>query len=186
MRARGFALGLAAHGIGTARAFQVNAEAGAFAEPCLRACTAAGRAFVFPAVYFAYPCPGCAIDESLSELFSAAILLLLVLDPFGNLPLVVRTLRARSRERRAAVVLRECLFAYVLLLAFMSGGRTFMQLVHLSDVSLSIAGGIILFLIAMRMVFPTRKASSATRAAASRSSCRSRFPRSPGPRPWRR
>ena len=51
-------------------------------------------------------------------------------------------------------MLRECCFAFVILLAFMAGGRTFMQWLQLSDVSLSIAGGIILFLIALRMVFP--------------------------------
>ena len=51
-------------------------------------------------------------------------------------------------------MLRECFFAYVILVAFMAGGRTFMQWLQLSDVSLTIAGGIILFLIALRMVFP--------------------------------
>jgi small neutral amino acid transporter SnatA (MarC family) len=55
------------------------------------------------------------------------------------------------------VVLRECCFAYVILIAFMAGGRTFMQWLGLSDVSLAIAGGIILFLIALRMVFPHKE-----------------------------
>lgn len=87
------------------------------------------------------------------DLFSAAILLVLVLDPFGNIPLVISALSRVPRERHARVVLRECVFAYVILLAFMAGGRTFMQWLQLSDVSLSIAGGIILFLIALRMVF---------------------------------
>ena len=91
-----------------------------------------------------------------TDLFSAAILLVLVLDPFGNMPLVVSALARVPRERHAAIVLRECLFAYVILLAFMAGGRTFMQWLQLTDVSLSIAGGIILFLIALRMVFPHR------------------------------
>ena len=91
-----------------------------------------------------------------TDLFSAAILLILVLDPFGNLPLVVSALARVPRERHAAIVLRECLFAYVILLAFMAGGSTFMQWLQLTDVSLSIAGGIILFLIALRMVFPHR------------------------------
>jgi MarC family membrane protein len=86
--------------------------------------------------------------------FSATILLVLVLDPFGNLPLVVSALAGVPAERRARVVLRECLFAFLILMAFMAGGRTFMQWLQLSDVSLSIAGGIILFLIALRMVFP--------------------------------
>jgi MarC family membrane protein len=90
-----------------------------------------------------------------TDLFSASILLLLVLDPFGNLPIVVSATSRMPRERHVPIVLRECLFAYVLLIAFLAGGRTFMQWLQLSDVSLAIAGGIILFLIAMRMVFPT-------------------------------
>jgi len=88
------------------------------------------------------------------DLFSATILLVLVLDPFGNIPLVISGLGRVPRKRHSWVVLRECAFAYVILLAFMAGGRTFMQWLQLSDVSLSIAGGIILFLIALRMVFP--------------------------------
>lgn len=89
------------------------------------------------------------------DLFSATILLLLVLDPFGNIPIVVSALARVPPARRLRIVLRECLFAFVILLAFMSGGRTFMQWLQLSDASLAIAGGIILFLIALRMVFPS-------------------------------
>jgi MarC family membrane protein len=88
-----------------------------------------------------------------SELVSAAILLLLVIDPFGNVPLVVATMQAVPRERRVGVVLRECVIAYLLLLAFLFGGHAFLTLMHLSETSLSIAGGVILFLIALRMVF---------------------------------
>ncbi|MFO1325449.1 MAG: MarC family protein [Burkholderiales bacterium] len=89
-----------------------------------------------------------------ADLLSATILLVLVLDPFGNLPLVVSALARVPAERHARIVVRECLFAFVILLAFMAGGRTFLTWLQLSDVSLSIAGGIILFLIALRMVFP--------------------------------
>jgi small neutral amino acid transporter SnatA (MarC family) len=89
-----------------------------------------------------------------AELFSATILLILVIDPFGNVPLVVSALKNVAPERRPRVVLRECVAAYVILLAFMMGGRTFLQWLHLSEESLTIAGGIILFLIAIRMVFP--------------------------------
>jgi MarC family membrane protein len=55
--------------------------------------------------------------------------------------------------RRARVVLRECLIAYAVLLVFLFGGHAFLDLMHLSETSLSIAGGLILFLIAIRMVF---------------------------------
>ena len=89
-----------------------------------------------------------------AELFSATVLLILVIDPFGNVPLVVSALKTVPPERHVRVVLRECAAAYVILVGFMLGGRTFLQWLHLSEESLNIAGGIILFLIAIRMVFP--------------------------------
>jgi MarC family membrane protein len=88
-----------------------------------------------------------------SEFLSATILLILVIDPFGNVPLVVNALQATPVARRARVVLRECLIAYGVLLVFLFGGHAFLALMHLSETSLSIAGGVILFLIALRMVF---------------------------------
>ncbi|MEO8536633.1 MAG: MarC family protein [Betaproteobacteria bacterium] len=87
------------------------------------------------------------------EVFSAAVLLLLVIDPFGNVPIVVAALSNVSPARRSRVVLRECIIAYAILLAFMFGGQTFLRWLQLSEESLTIAGGIILFLIALRMVF---------------------------------
>ena len=89
----------------------------------------------------------------MTELIAATVLLILVTDPFGNVPLAVAALRNVPRERRTRVVLRECLIAYVLLLAFLFGGRSFLALMQLSEASLSIAGGVILFLIALRMIF---------------------------------
>jgi len=88
-----------------------------------------------------------------AEIFSAGVLLLLVIDPFGNVPIVVSALANVAPARRARIVLRECFAAYVILLAFMFGGQTFLAWLQLSEVSLAIAGGIILFLIALRMVF---------------------------------
>ncbi|MDE2359052.1 MAG: MarC family protein [Betaproteobacteria bacterium] len=89
----------------------------------------------------------------MAETFSAAVLLLLVIDPFGNVPIVIAALANVRSERRIRVVLRECAAAYAILLVFMLGGRTFLKWMQLSEVSLAIAGGIILFLIALRMVF---------------------------------
>jgi MarC family membrane protein len=90
-----------------------------------------------------------------TELASQVILLLLVIDPFGNVPMVNAMLRAVPPRRRRLVVLRECLIAYVLLLVFLVFGRQLLSLMHLTQTSLSIAGGVILFMIAIRMVFPT-------------------------------
>jgi MarC family membrane protein len=89
----------------------------------------------------------------MTELFSATILLILVIDPFGNVPLVVSAMRNVPPERRTRVVLRECLAAYAILSLFLVGGHRFLHLLQLTEVSLTIAGGLILFLIAVRMVF---------------------------------
>ena len=88
------------------------------------------------------------------DIVSATILLILVMDPFGNMPLVISVLKNVDPDTRTRVVLRECAIAYAVLLAFMFGGHQFMQLLRLSDTALGIAGGLILFLIALRMVFP--------------------------------
>ena len=84
---------------------------------------------------------------------SATILLLLVVDPFGNIPVFVAALANTESSRRLGIVLRECAIAYVVLLAFMFFGAWFMRLLRLTDASLGIAGGVILFLIALRMIF---------------------------------
>ena len=86
---------------------------------------------------------------------STTILLFLVIDPIGNIPIFLSALRSVPEERRLAVTLRECALGFVILVLFMLFGRVFLQMLHLSETSLGIAGGIILFLIAIRMIFPT-------------------------------
>jgi MarC family membrane protein len=87
--------------------------------------------------------------------FQTFVLLLLVTDPFGNVPLFISTLAQVKPERRSRVVVRECLIAFFLLLVFMFGGRYFLEALQLSSTSLRIGGGVILFLIALKMVFPS-------------------------------
>lgn len=86
--------------------------------------------------------------------FQSFVLLLLVTDPFGNVPLFVSALSHVPADRRARVVIRECAIAFLILLLFMFFGRHFLSAVQLTDISLRIGGGVILFLIALRMVFP--------------------------------
>jgi small neutral amino acid transporter SnatA (MarC family) len=92
---------------------------------------------------------------------SATILLLLITDPFGNIPIFANALRPVAPERRARVILREVLIAFGLLLTFMFVGDRFLRLMNLSDLSLQMAGGVVLFLIALRMIFPPPPAEGA-------------------------
>jgi MarC family membrane protein len=84
---------------------------------------------------------------------SALILLLLVLDPFGSLPIFISVMRNVAPEHRRRVALRESAIAFGVLLLFMLTGQAFLSLMHLSERSLEVAGGVILLIIAMRMIF---------------------------------
>jgi MarC family membrane protein len=88
-----------------------------------------------------------------SELLSAFILLALVIDPFGNVPIANAMLARVPPARRRVVIVRECLIAAATLALFMLFGRKLLDVMHLSESALSIAGGVILFMIAIRMVF---------------------------------
>ena len=88
------------------------------------------------------------------DFFQSLILLILVTDPFGNVPIFVSALSHVAPERRWRVVVRECAIAFILLMLFMFFGKHFLMALQLSEVSLRIGGGVILFLIALRMVFP--------------------------------
>jgi len=85
---------------------------------------------------------------------SATILLLLITDPLGNIPVFVSSLRAVPAPRRSRVIVREVLIAFVILLLFMFAGQSFLRAMSLSDISLQIGGAVVLFLIALRMIFP--------------------------------
>jgi len=84
---------------------------------------------------------------------SAVVILLLVVDPVGNIPLFLSLLRGVDSKRRVRVIVRECVIAFIVLLAFVLFGRWILTLLGLSEPSLTIAGGVILFLIAVRMIF---------------------------------
>jgi MarC family membrane protein len=88
-----------------------------------------------------------------TEFLSALVLLTLVIDPFGNVPLVNAMLAGVPSSRRRLVIVRECAIAAAVLALSMMFGRALLELMHLSEASLSIAGGVILFMIAIRMVF---------------------------------
>lgn len=90
------------------------------------------------------------------SILSAAVLLFLVLDPLGNLLLVLAAMKSVPPARQRRVILRELCFALVALLAFLFLGGQLMRLLGLSQQALGVAGGVILMLIALRMIFPTR------------------------------
>ena len=87
-------------------------------------------------------------------ILSAALLLFLILDPLGNIPVFLSLLKPLPAKRQRIVLRRELLIALAVLMAFLWGGKYALELMHLRQESVSIAGGIVLFLIGIRMIFP--------------------------------
>ncbi len=85
---------------------------------------------------------------------SAALLLFLILDPLGNIPVFLSVLKPLAPRRQRIVVVRELLIALAVLMLFLWGGKYALELMHLRQESVAIAGGIVLFLIGVRMIFP--------------------------------
>lgn len=90
-------------------------------------------------------------------LYTAATTLILVMDPVGNVPVFLAILKHFDPVRRRHIICREVIAAFIILALFLFFGRYVMDWLHLSTEAMGIAGGIILFLIALRMIFPPDK-----------------------------
>lgn len=91
---------------------------------------------------------------------SAGLLLFLVMDPLGNVPFFVSALKRVAPERQRRVIVRELLIALGVLIFFLFAGRFILELLHISEPALTASGGVILFLIAIRMIFPSAERST--------------------------
>jgi len=89
--------------------------------------------------------------------YTVAITLILVMDPLGNIPVFLSVLQSVEEKRRRWVILREALIAFVFMVLFLFFGQYIMHGLHITTPALGVAGGIILFIIAIRMIFPQDK-----------------------------
>ena len=87
-------------------------------------------------------------------ILAAALLLFLVMDPLGNIPLYLAALKNVEAKRRTKVIFRELLIALLVMVIFLFSGQAFLSALHISEPALTITGGVILFLIALKMIFP--------------------------------
>ena len=88
------------------------------------------------------------------DVFAAVVTLFLIMDPLGNIPVFLSVLKPLAPKRQRIVLARELLIALLVLMGFLWGGKYALELMHLRQESVSIAGGIVLFLIGIRMIFP--------------------------------
>ena len=92
------------------------------------------------------------------DILSAGLTLLLIMYPLGNIPVFLTVLKnVESESRKRKILIRELAIALLVLLVFLFIGQYLLQLLNLRQEAVHIAGGIVLFLIALRMIFPTEK-----------------------------
>ena len=92
-------------------------------------------------------------------IYSAAIMLFLVMDPFGNIPIFLSVLSHVNPEKRGKIIIRELVIALAFLIFFLFFGKYILSGMHITEPALGIAGGTILFLIAIKMIFPSANSS---------------------------
>ena len=88
------------------------------------------------------------------DFVSATILLIIIMDPLGNIPVFHSLVGGYPRRRRLGIIAREMLIAYMVLMLFLLAGEAILGYLGLQQPALGVAGGVVLFLIALRMVFP--------------------------------
>ena len=92
------------------------------------------------------------------DILSAGLTLLLIIDPLGNIPVFLSVLKKVENEsRKRKILIRELAIALIVMLVFLFVGQYFLKWLNLRQEAVQIAGGIVLFLIALRMIFPTEK-----------------------------
>lgn len=89
------------------------------------------------------------------NIYTATITLILVMDPLGNIPVFISVLNPVEASRRRMIILRESIIAFGILVLFLFAGRHILHGLGITEPALGIAGGIILFLIALKMIFPS-------------------------------
>jgi MarC family membrane protein len=87
-------------------------------------------------------------------LYTAIITLILVMDPLGNIPVFLSSLTSVPAKRRQRVILRESIIAFIILTFFLFFGQYVLEVMHISEPALAMSGGIILFIVSLRMIFP--------------------------------
>ena len=98
--------------------------------------------------------------DSNFSVISTAIVLTFILDPFGNVPLLLTILKDIDKKRHRRIIIREMLFGLIILLFFLFAGKSFLNLFHLDTTSVAIAGGVIFLIIALKLIFPPADGSS--------------------------
>ena len=88
------------------------------------------------------------------SIWSAAVLLFFLMDPLGNVPVLLSVLKGMEPGRQRKVIARELGLALIILIVFLFAGKPLLNFLNLQHEAVTISGGIILLIIGLRMIFP--------------------------------
>ena len=94
------------------------------------------------------------------EILSLAFSLFLLMDPIGNIPIFISVLSHAPKERRKKIIIREMIISLMIIVIFAFAGEKILNLLHITQPTLSISGGILLFIISLKMIFSSALTSS--------------------------
>jgi multiple antibiotic resistance protein len=86
--------------------------------------------------------------------FSIAFTLFLLMDPLGNIPIYLSILKECNLKKRTQIILREKAISLVIILIFAAFGDNFLKALEISHETIFLAGGIVLFVMALKLLFP--------------------------------
>jgi multiple antibiotic resistance protein len=89
-----------------------------------------------------------------NDVIKVAATIFFILDPLGNIPTFHTILGSYSTRDKTRIIARELVISLIILMVFLLAGAKILSFLGLSQPSLNIAGGILLFVIALKMVFP--------------------------------
>ena len=95
----------------------------------------------------------------METLWATAITLFFIMDPLGNVPIFLIVLERVAEHRRRYIILRELIIALIVMLLFLFAGPAMLRTLGISPEAVAIAGGLVLLIIAIRMIFPLRGSS---------------------------
>lgn len=90
----------------------------------------------------------------MSSFIAITFTIFFAIDPFGNIPKYLTLLKHFDSKKRCMIAMREFIFALIIMILFHYLGRYLLQVLSLSKLTVQISAGVILFLVAIRMIFP--------------------------------
>jgi multiple antibiotic resistance protein len=96
------------------------------------------------------------------QMLNQAVLLWAIIDPIGTIPLFLSVTRGKTPAQQRAIALKAILIATGILITFIVAGQIFLNAMGIRMSSFQIAGGIVLFLFALTMIFEKNEKASDT------------------------